>query len=332
MSRLYRSLAALACGLALIAPGAVGAQPHPLQKAVLMLNWYPYGEHAALYYGLDKGYFAKEGIDLTIQPGGGSNQTVQAVAQNQVTFGYADTPALIKNVAAGAGVKSIGVMLQTTAAAVEFFTDKNIKTIADLRGKTVAGSPGDAAYETLAAVLAANHIPDDAVQRVNVDPAGKLAAVISGRVDSLVGFFNDQAPTIEARSGKPVSVLRYADSHVNFLGTGFVVNDATLKSDPALCRAFMRAVQHAYADAAKDRPGAIAAEEKLATKPPDHDVLTKQFDDTLTLLHTPATRGLPVGVNSAKDWQTTIEVLVKYLGLKNAAAPDAYWDGSIARG
>jgi NitT/TauT family transport system substrate-binding protein len=332
MFRLLRTFAALACALELIAPGAAGAQSHPLQKATLMLNWYPYGEHAALYYGVEHGEFAKEGIDLTIQPGGGSNQTVQAVAQGQVTFGYADTPALIKNVAAGASVKSIGVILQTTAAAVEFFTDKNIKTVADLKGKTLAGSPGDAAYETVAAVLAANHVPDDAVQRVNVDPAGKLAALISGRVDTLAGFFNDQAPTIEARSGKSVSVLKFSDSGVSFLGTGMIVSDATLSGNPALCKAFMRAVQHAYADAAKDRAGAVAAEEKLATKPPDHDVLVKQFNETLTLLHTAETRTLPVGVDSSKDWQTTIGVLVKYLGLKNPAPPATYWDESIARG
>ncbi len=45
-------------------------------------------------------------------------------------------------------------------------------------------------------------MPNDSVQRLNVDPAGKLTAVISGRADSLAGFYNDQSPTIEARTGK----------------------------------------------------------------------------------------------------------------------------------
>ncbi len=92
-----------------------------------MLNWYPYGEHAGFYYGLEKGIFRDAGIDLTIQPGGGSTQTVQAVAAGKVDFGYADTPALLRTIAAGADVKSIGVFLQTTPAAVQFFADKNMQ-------------------------------------------------------------------------------------------------------------------------------------------------------------------------------------------------------------
>ncbi len=212
---------------------AAGAQQKPLRKVTLMLNWYPYGEHAGFYYGLDEGHLPDAGIDLSIQPGGGSTQTVQAVAAGKVDFGYADTPALLKTIAAGADVKSIGVFLQTTPASIQFFADKNIQVVADMKGKSVAGSPGDAAYETFAAVLEANHVPNDSVQRLNVDPAGKLTAVISGRADSLAGFYNDQSPTIEARTGKKMEQIRYADHGVNFFSTGLVASDAMLKKQPA---------------------------------------------------------------------------------------------------
>ena len=158
---------------------------------------------------------------------------MQAVAAGKVDFGYADTPALLRTIAAGAEVKSIGVFLQTTPASIQFFADKNIKSVADMKGKSVAGSPGDAAYETFVAVLEANHVPNDAVQRLNVDPAGKLTAVISGRADSLAGFYNDQSPTIEAKTGKKMEQIRYADHGVNFFSTGLVASDAMLKKDPA---------------------------------------------------------------------------------------------------
>ncbi len=332
MHRLLRLVAALALVASLAPlPASVGAQQKPLRKMTLMLNWYPYGEHAAFYYGVEKGYYRSAGIDLTIEAGGGSSQTVQAVAAGKVDFGYADAASIIRNVAAGAGVKSIGVMLQTTPASVEFFADKNWKTIADVKGHSVAGSPGDAAYETLNAVLEANHIAPESVQRINVDPAGKLAAVISGRADSLAGFYNDQAPTIAARTSRKVNVLRYADYGVNFFGTGLLASDDMIKKDPAVVKAFMHATIKAWDDAAKHRPEAVAAEEKLAEKPPAADVLAHQFDETLALLHTPATKSMPPGVNSEKDWQTTIGVVSKYLGVKNPGPPSAYWDGSIAR-
>src|SRR5579875_1560767 len=149
MTRTLRALLALALCAGLLGPASAGAQQKQLRKVTLMLNWYPYGELAGFYYGMQKGYFKNEGIDLTIQPGGGSTQTVQAVAAGKVDFGYADAASLLRTIAAGASVKSIGVMLQETPAAIQFFASENIHSIADMRGKSVAGSPGDAAYETL---------------------------------------------------------------------------------------------------------------------------------------------------------------------------------------
>jgi len=331
MPGLIRALLVLLVVAGLAVPLAAPAQQKPLRKVSLMLNWYPYGEHAALYYGLDKGIFKDAGIDLTIQPGGGSTQTVQAVAAGKVDFGYADTPALLRVIAAGAEVKSIGVILQTTPAAIQFFADKNIKTVADMKGKSVAGSPGDAAYETLAAVLEANHVPNDAVQRLNVDPAGKLTAVISGRADSLAGFYNDQSPTIENKTGKKMAQLRYADNGVNFFSTGLLTTNDLLKKNPQLAKDLMHAVQRAYEEAIKHPGEAVEAETKLAEQKPPPEVLAQQWALTTKLLHTPRTAKLPVGVDDESDWKSTIAVVAKYLGLANPGPPSAYWDASIAR-
>jgi len=331
MDRLLRSFAALTVVLALCGSQAANAQsPKALKKATLMLNWYPYGEHAAFYYGLQKGFFKDEGIDLTIQPGGGSAKTVQAVAAGQIQFGWADAPSVIKNVSAGASVKSIGVFLQTTPASIEYFATQNIHKPSDLKGKTVAVTPGDALFQTFPAFLAANKLSPDDVHQVNIDPAGKLAALIEGKVDTLIGFFNDQAPTIEQRSGKKVDVLKFADHGVNFYGTGVVVSDDLLKSDAPLAKAFMKATIRSWEEAEKHRADAVAAEETLAEKAPPKDVLAHQFDLTLSLLHTPGSKGKKPGINNAKDWQNTIDLFAKYSEIKNAGPPSAYWDGSIA--
>jgi NitT/TauT family transport system substrate-binding protein len=329
MHRFLRALLALVVVAGLAGPAT--AADKPLRKTTLMLNWYPYGEHAAFYYGVQKGFFKDAGIDLAIQPGGGSTQTVQAVAAGKVDFGYADTPALLRTIASGADVKSIGVFLQTTPAALQFFADKNIKSIQDMKGKSVAGSPGDAAYETLIAVLEANHMAPDSIERRNVDPAGKLTAVISGRADSLAGFYNDQSPTIEAKTGKKMEQIRYSDHGVNFFSTGMLTTDDMLKKDPALAKAFMHAAIKSWEEALKHPADAVDAESKMAENAPPKDVLMKQFELTTKLLHTARTKSMPPGVNDAEDWKTTIAVVAKYLSLKNPGAPSAYWDASIAK-
>src|SRR4029078_9705491 len=47
-------------------------------KASLRLNWYLGGLHAPFYYGKEQGFYKAEGIDLTINEGRGSANTVQA--------------------------------------------------------------------------------------------------------------------------------------------------------------------------------------------------------------------------------------------------------------
>ena len=125
---------------------SLGAPAHAQtrDKVTLMLNWYVYGEHAPFFLGKEKGYFAQEGIDLQIQEGRGSAATIQAVGAGTVEFGYADIGVMMRATGRGAPLKTVGVMLQSTPAAVISPADRNIKTAKDLIGKTIAITPGDA--------------------------------------------------------------------------------------------------------------------------------------------------------------------------------------------
>jgi NitT/TauT family transport system substrate-binding protein len=294
------------------------------KKVTLTLNWVPYGEHAPFYYGLKKGYYQAEGIELEVKPGGGSGKTIQAVAQQQTDFGWADTPPLLKSITTGMKVKSVGVFLQKGPTSIEFLADKGITKPADLKGKTVGGTPGDAIYATFPAWLKANGLAESDVKVVNLDAAAKIAALAEGRVDAIQGFFHDQAPTIEAKTGKQVDYLLYADWGMNMLGTGVVVNDATLSEDPELVRAFVRATQKSWAEAAKDIPGATDAMAELAENEPAKEVLVKQLTLAVPLLDA-AAGGAP-GVNSDTKWTETIDLMTQYADLKDPGAPDKYWD------
>src|SRR5919205_226031 len=101
----------------------------------LRLNWYLGGLHVPFYYGKDKGYYAAEGIDLTINEGRGSANTVQVVAAGSDTFGLADSSSVITTAAKGADVKSVMSLLNTTGYSVVSLAEANIRTPKDLEGK-----------------------------------------------------------------------------------------------------------------------------------------------------------------------------------------------------
>ena len=110
----------------------------------LRLNWYLGGLHVPFYYGKEKGYYAAEGIDLTINEGRGSANTVQVVAAGSDTFGLADSSSVIADRRRRAPRSSrVMSLLNSTGFSVVSLADAGIKTPKDLEGKRLAVSPGD---------------------------------------------------------------------------------------------------------------------------------------------------------------------------------------------
>lgn len=298
--------------------------------ATLMLNWYPYGEHAPFYYGVQEGIFAKHGIDLTIDAGQGSTKTVQAVGSGQADFGWADTPAVLSNIDKGVEVKSVGVFLQTTPSAVQVFADSGIETPQDLVGRTIAVSAGDAPTTTFPIYLDKVGVAGDQVTQQSLDAAGKMAAMLSGRVDGLIGFAHDQGPTIANKSGKEVRYLRYSEAGLNFYSNGLIANNATIADDPELVQAMVDATSESFAAATADPEAAVAAMAGKDPQMPPSEVLLQQWEQTIPLLTTPATANQVPGTNAEEDWATTITTLTDAGLLETAKAPADYWDSSFA--
>jgi NitT/TauT family transport system substrate-binding protein len=235
---------------------------------------------------------------------------------------------MLKGIASGMKVKSLGVFLQKGPSSLEFLADKNITKPEDLKGKTVGGTPGDALYAMFPAWLKANNLAPTDVTVVNMDPPGKIAALSTGKVDVIMGFFHDQAPTIEDKTKKKVSYLLYADWGMNLLGTGIVANEETLKKDPELVKKFVRATQKSWAEAVKDVNAAADAMAEMAENEPPKEVLVKQLTLAVPLLDL-ATAGAP-GVNAEAKWSETIDLMARYADLKDPGAPSKYWDSGYA--
>lgn len=298
----------------------------------VMLNWYPYGEHAPFYYGVDQGIFEEHGINLEIQAGQGSTKTAQATGQQQVDFGWADAPAVLANIDNGVAIHSVGVFLQTTPSAVQVFTDSGIEEPEDLVGTTIAVSAGDAPTTVFPMYLEAVGLSESDVTQQNLDPAGKIAAMLSGQVDGLIGFAHDQGPTIAAESGNEVSYLRYSDAGLNFFSNGLIAPDDTIANDPELVEAMVAATSEAFQAAADDPQAAVDSMEGVDPQLPEADVLLNQWEETILLLHTDATESEAPGVTAAEDWENTLSLLSEAELISGEGTVADYFDDSFSPG
>jgi len=304
----------------LAALGALGFGSAIAQDAVsLRLNWYLGGLHVPFYYGKDRGLYQAEGINLTINEGRGSANTVQVVAAGSDTFGLADSSSVILTASKGAEIKSVMSLLNSTGFAVISLAANGIRTPKDLEGKRLAVSPGDPLGQLFMALAAHNRVDTSKISMVQVDPAGKVVAVLEKRADALLGGADDQFFLIKYRGQEPAA-LRFADHGANIVGMTILTRQDTIRKSPDLVRRFVKATAASWAEARKN-PGA-AVDAALKVKPDlNRQSTLDQLMVDFELIDTANTKGKPIGLGDAADWNQTLDLLKKYRELKT----DAPW-------
>jgi NitT/TauT family transport system substrate-binding protein len=289
-------------------------------KATLLLNWYLYAEHAPFFLGKERGYFEKEGIDLDIQEGRGSVPTVQAVAAGTATFGYADMASILRAADKGAPVEVVGVLLQKSPMAFIALAEKNIRKPEDLRGKSLALTPGDSLSQLLPLVLGKVGMKESDLTVIAGDNRAKLNAVINAQADAMLGYSMDQNLKIAAATQKPVTTLPFADYGVNLASSSIVVARDTASKQGDLVRRFMRAATLAVADAEKDPVAAIDAMLKTSPKAGARDDLIEGLKLTIPLYHTSETNGQPPFRASASEVKASVNLLAESGTISQASA------------
>jgi NitT/TauT family transport system substrate-binding protein len=277
------------------------------------LNWYLGGLHVPFYYGKERGIYAAEGIDLTINEGRGSANTVQVVAAGSDTFGLADSSSVILTASKGADVKSVMSLLNSTGFAVVSLAETGIKSPKDLEGKTFAVTPGDPLGQLFQALAAVNKLDMSKIKFVQVDPAAKVVAVLEKRTDALLGGADDQFFLIKQKGMQPAA-LRYADHGANIVGMTIVTKSDLIKSKPDLVQRFVRATAKSW-DEAKKNPGA-AVDAALKAKPDlNRQSTLDQLMVDIELLDSKNSKGR-IGWGAQADWDQTLNLLKQYRELK----------------
>ena len=307
--KLVRAVIWGASALALcVSPSSIAAE-----KASLRLNWYLGGLHVPFYYGKEKGFYAAEGIDLTINEGRGSANTVQVVAAGSDTFGLADSSSVILTASKGADVKSVMSLLNTTGYSVVSLAEANIKTPKDLEGRKVAVTAGDPLGQLLQAICKANNVDCNKIGMIQVDPAAKVVTVLEKKADALLGGVDDQYFLIKYKGAVPAA-MRYADFGGNIVGMTIMTSGETLKNNPDLVRRFVRATVKSWEETKKN-PGA-AVDAALKAKPDlNRQSTLDQLMVDIDLLDSKNSKGR-IGWGAQADWDQTLAILKNYRDLQ----------------
>jgi len=130
------------------APTAASAGP-ALIKVRFQTDWYPQPEHGGYYQALAKGYYAAEGLDVEIIPGGPNAQVMSTVAVGRAELGMTNGDDVIVAVARGVPIKMVAAEMQRDPQGILFHEEHPLHRLADLRGLTVMAGSGSTWIEVV---------------------------------------------------------------------------------------------------------------------------------------------------------------------------------------
>ncbi|MEJ8570006.1 ABC transporter substrate-binding protein [Microbaculum marinum] len=311
----------LAAAMALT--GFVAGSASAADDASIRLNWYLVGFHAPIYLGVERGYFADEGINLTINEGRGSGVATQVVGAKDDTFGLADAGTMILAASKGIPIKAVMSPMNISPYGVISRKDAGITTPKDLEGKRLAVTAGDSLTQLFPAVIAANGLDESSIEMVFVDPAGKVVSVLEKKADALLGSADAQFFQIEEK-GVEAAAMNFADVGVPTVGITVIAHEDTIEDNPDLIRRFVKAMRRSFEEGVKDPDAAIAA--AVAAKPDvSPEALKGQLMVDLDLLHTPASKDGGIGYAAAEDWQRTLDLMKEYRELDTDRSADSFY-------
>lgn len=259
MAMLHRRDVLRAAGLmgALAATGSAHpARAADLKPATLRLKWLPQAQFTGYFVAKAKGYYADEGIALTINPGGPNIIAENMVGSGVDTFGHGGGMAsLLQAREKGLPIVGIGMLFQETPYRLVALESSGVKTMKDLKGKTVSTWFTGPQFLVQAMIRNAGLDPKDV--RIEAQ-ANSMVPFIEGKVDVATVTVYNELLILRRRNVTPGAMFNPAELGVNLANEAILVNEATIAKDPALVRGFLRASLRGWVDALRKPDEAVA--------------------------------------------------------------------------
>ncbi len=301
-----RAWAIAAALMAVLAVG-IGCGGSERVDVSMALDWYPWANHTGLFIAEEKGYYDDQGLAVDIYTPSDPSTVLQTVGAGRDDFGISYQSDVLLARAAGVPVVSIAGLVQHPLNSVMALGGSGIARPRDLVGRKV-GYPGIPTNVPLLRTMVEGDGGDFAdVEMVNVG-FDLVPALLSGKVDAVVGAYWVHESILIRQQGEEVTILRMEEWSVpDFYELVLVASEETVRDRPDLVERFLRAVLRGYEDAAADVDAAVKT---LVKANPEVDPVLEQ--EGIRRLSPLWSDGVPAfGWQSAERWRVFTQWMIE---------------------
>ncbi len=194
------------------------------------------------------GYFAEEGLNVTLTGFDSGPNIIAAMESGSVNFGYIGDGAHKLCVQGNAAI--IGLSHISNGDAV--IGGPNVKTLEDLKGKTVAYSSGTSSETILTNALNSVGLTMSDIKAMDMDASAVVTAMLSGGVDACA-IWSPQSLTIMDEMADATKLAENVDySDISISLASWIAKPAYLEANRDVAVRFMRAIFKAMDYAAQE--------------------------------------------------------------------------------
>lgn len=300
----------------------------PLEAVSLQLQWVTQAQFAGYYVALDKGWYAAEGIDLTIEPGAPDLIPVDLVTAGASEFATTLLPDLTVAIEQGKPLISIGQIQQANGLLLIAKKESGIETPQDFTDKRVGVWLGSWDAQFNALMSKEDILPEDFEL---VSQGFSMEPFLADDLDvASAMIYNEYHAVLESGlSPEEITVIDYADYGLDVPGDVLFTTQALTKNRPDLCEAMLRATLRGWQYAVKNPVEAA----EIVLKYDESKIQTRehQLSMMLEIAKLVQVEDHPLGRANEEDVQRTIDTLFNNNILTSPLDPNivytnAFWE------
>jgi len=235
-------------------------------KVKFALDWALQGNHAIWGLALDNGHFTREKLDVAMDRGFGSGDTIIKVASGAYDIGFADINGLVKFNADNPDKRVISVYQVFSRTLAAFITTKKsgIKTAKDIPGHNLGAPDGEGSRILFPAFAKANGIDPTKVTWTSMAPNLRETMLAQNRVDAITGFVTTSYFNLLS-AGIPkddIVVMTYAENGLDLYGSAVLVREDYMAKNGDIIKRFIKATIAGTYDTVKDPKAGMASLKK----------------------------------------------------------------------
>jgi NitT/TauT family transport system substrate-binding protein len=210
----------------------------PLEAVIVRLKWVHQAQFAGNYVAIEKGFYADEGLSVTVEPFSYEDRSIASVLAGKSDFGIAGAEEILLAKEAGLPIKAFAVIYKKNPVVAYSLKSSGITRPSQFVGKTVGIERGINVEYQYAAMMSKLGIDRSKIKEVSV--GYDAAELLTGKVEVSTGYIINE-PQLVVEAGKEINTMLMSDYGINMYADVLFTTDEMIAKRPELVAKMLRA-------------------------------------------------------------------------------------------